>query len=128
MYMPPEQVRDAGEVREPADMYSVGVTLYYVLTGQYSFDFPTPKDIADLRAQRPDAVKRPQDALRMIMQLRRIRHPFVIILGEEPIAVRQREPSIPARLAAVVDRAVRKSPAERFQSAAEFRLALRRAV
>jgi serine/threonine-protein kinase len=128
MFMSPEQVRNAGEVREPADIYAAGVTLYYLLTGQYSFDFPTPAEILAFQKQKPDLWKKPREALRILMQLRRIMHPFQIILSEEPIPIQQRNPSIPHTLAAVVDRAVRKEARERFQSAAEFRSALRQAM
>jgi hypothetical protein len=102
----------------------VGVTLYYLMTGQYSFNFPTPAEVAALQKQKPEQWKKPQEALRMLMQLRRIMHPFHIILSEEPITIQQRDPAIPRQLAAVVDKAVRKEARERFQSAAEFRSAL----
>jgi serine/threonine protein kinase len=128
MYMSPEQVRDPGTVREPADLYSLGVTLYYLLTGQYTFDFPSPGDVAAFQQQRPDLWKRPEDALRALMQLRRILHPFEIILGEEPIPIRQRVKSIPAALADVIDRAVKKDSRQRFQTAQEFRAALEGAM
>ena len=124
MFMPPEQMCNAGAVREPADIYAVGVTLYYLLTGQYSFNFPTPAEVAALQKKKPEQWKKPQEALRMLMQLRRIMHPFHIILSEEPIAIQQRNPAIPRQLDAVVDKAVRKEARERFQSAAAFRSAL----
>jgi serine/threonine-protein kinase len=128
MYMPPEQMRDFASVKEPADLYAVGVMLYYLMTGRYSFDFPTPADVRELQRQRPEEWRDPEVALRMIMKLQRIQHPFRIVLNEEPIPVRQREASIPEPLAAVVDGAVKKDPAQRFQTAAEFRDALRRAL
>ncbi|MCI0654110.1 MAG: protein kinase [Methylococcaceae bacterium] len=128
MYMPPEQVRNTATVKEPADLYAVGVVLYYLMTGRYSFDFPTPADIGEMRRQKPEDWKNPQEALRMIMKLQRIQHPFRIILNEEPKPIRQRDASIPEPLAAVVDRAVRKDPSQRFQTAAEFRDALRGAL
>jgi serine/threonine-protein kinase len=124
MYMPPEQVRDPATVDHTADLYALGVTLYYLLTGHYTFDFPTPADVAAFQRQQPELWKRPHDALRALMQLRRILHPFQIILGEEPTPVRGRDQSVPEPLAAVIDRAVRKDPGARFQSAAEFRSAL----
>lgn len=128
MFMPPEQVRDAGSVREPADIYAVGVTLYYLLTGRYTFDFPTPADVLEFRKRNQEAWKRPQEALQLMMRLQKIMHPFRIILEETPIPIRQREASIPPKLAEVVDRAVQKEARARFQSAAEFRTALQQAM
>ena len=128
MYMPPEQIKDVAEVREPADLYAVGVTLYYLLTGRYTFDFPTPREILEIQKQKPEEWKSPQDALAWIMRVNRIAHPFQIILGETPVPIRARDASIPKRLAEVVDKAVRKNPDERYHSAGEFQTALRGAL
>ncbi|MBI3795917.1 MAG: protein kinase [Deltaproteobacteria bacterium] len=128
MYMSPQQVQDAGTVRESADTYAVGVTLYYLLTGKYSFDFPTPTEIAEFQKKMKGGWKKPVEALQALMQLRRILHPFQIILSEEPIPVQKRDPSLPRDLAAVVDKAVRKEAKARFQTAAEFRHALQQVV
>jgi serine/threonine protein kinase len=128
MFMPPEQVRDASAVREPADIYAVGQTLYYLLTGKYSFDFPTAEDIEQFLKNNRAMWRNPQEALAALMQQERIRHPFQIILTEEPIAIREREASLPLKLAGVVDKAVRKDARQRYRTAAEFRHALQEAV
>lgn len=124
MYMPPEQIKDAAGVQAPADLYAVGVTLYYVLTGSYTFNFPTPAEVAELRRQKPEQFKSPEEVLGWIMRANRIKHPFLIILNEDPVPVRDRNASVPRKLAEVVDKAVRKEPGERFGSAAEFQTAL----
>jgi serine/threonine protein kinase len=124
MFMPPEQVKDAGNVREAADLYAVGVTLYYLLTGHYSFNFPSPVEAAAFARAQGGTWKNIEAALQALLRYRRVKHPFFIILEEEPVPVRERDPLLPAALAAVVDRAVRKEPAERWQSAEEFRDAL----
>jgi serine/threonine-protein kinase len=127
MFMPPEQIRDAASVREPADTYAMGVTLYYLLTGQYSYNFPAPAEIRAFQQQNRKLWNHTDEAIQALMQLQRIMHPFHIILEETPIPIRQRDPSIPAPLAAVVDRAVCKPINERFQTAADFRGALHNA-
>lgn len=124
MFMPPEQVTDAGKVREPADVYAAGVTLYYLLTGCYSFDFPGPVEAAAFNREQGGVWKNVEAALQALVRYRRVRHPFFVILEEEPVPVRERDASLPRELAAVVDRAVRKEAGARFQSAAEFRRAL----
>jgi len=123
MFMPPEQVRDAREAREPADTYAAGVMLYYLLTGHYTFEFPTPASIREFR-KKAAAFRTPDQAVRDIMRLERVRHPFRIILEEEPTPVLARASHLPARLAAVIDKAVRKDERRRFQNAEEFRAEL----
>ncbi len=124
MFMPPEQIRDVAKAREPADLYSVGVTLYYLLTGKYPFDFPTPADVLCFARDNPGKARSPEGFLQALAALKRLQHPYMIILSEEPIPVGKRNPALPARLAEVVDRSVRKDPAMRFQSAAAFRKSL----
>jgi serine/threonine protein kinase len=106
----------------------VGVTLYYLLTGKYSFNFPTQRDVEEVRKQDPKKFKAHKEALAWLMQANRIQHPFNIILTDTPTPVRDRDASIPKRLADVVDKAVRKEIGERYQSAAEFRAALNGAI
>lgn len=95
-YMPLEQYKDAAEVREPADTYAMGMTLYYMLTGRYSYDF--------------------EEAY-----IKDHRHPVEVLAASEPISVLKRKPELPAQLAAVVDRAVAKSVERRFQTAEAMR-------
>jgi serine/threonine-protein kinase len=121
MFMPPEQIHDAANVREPADTYAVGVTLYYLLTGHYSFNFPTPAETLAFQQQNRDRWNRPEEAIRALMHLHRIMHPFHIILEDTPIPIRQRNPNIPESLAVVVDRAVQKEIHKRFHSAGYLR-------
>ena len=128
MFMSPEQVHDVASVREPADVYSVGVTFYHLLTGQYTFNFPTPAEVQEFQKKEWGKWKSLEEALRALMQLQRIMHPFNIILSEEPVPIRQRDPSISRELAEIVDRAVRKDPKARFQSAAEFCSVLQQAM
>ena len=120
MFMPPEQIRDAAGARETADLYAVGVTLYYLLTGHFSFDFPSPAEAAAGAAGWNDV----DAALDALLRHRRARHPFFVILEQEPIPIRERAPMLSEELAAVVDRAVRKEPGERFESARAFAAAL----
>jgi serine/threonine protein kinase len=50
------------------------------------------------------------------------------IKSQNVLLIRRRDASIPRELAEVVDRAVRKDPKARFQSAAKFREALQQAM
>jgi eukaryotic-like serine/threonine-protein kinase len=81
-FAPPEQLR--GEPLDlRADIYAVGATLYYLLTGRPPFDAP---DLRDL---------------------------FAKVTNDAPVPPRQLRRDIPARLSAVVMQCLAKSPADR---------------
>lgn len=124
LYMPPEQIKDAHGVREPADLYSLGVTLYHLLSGQYPFHFPTPLDVLRFLAANQGQVSSPEAALKRMMALMKLKTPYLIVLEDDPIPIRQRQPEIPAELAGIVDRAISKKIDQRFQRAADFQRAL----
>lgn len=126
LYMPPEQIRDTSSVRETADLYSVGVTLYYLLTGRFPYNFPTQLEVQDLR-DRLHKGKSLGEVLMLMVSDKKL-SPMHIILTEEPIPVRERNPAISEKLARVVDRAVRKDSGKRYQTAGEFRKDLLEAV
>ncbi len=93
-YMSPEQFMDSRHAKPACDIYSMGATLYRLLTGHDPFVFD------------------------------KTRCKFLAILEDDPIPLRQSFPQVPAGLAAIVHRALAKEPAERFASAAEMRHAL----
>jgi serine/threonine-protein kinase len=124
LYMPPEQIKDAHSVKEPADLYSMGVTLYYLLTAKYPFNFPSPQDILKFFQENKQRVKSPNEAFKMMMEVQKLKTPHLIVLSEAPIPIRQRKPDIPSNLAQVVDKAINKDIQQRYQTAAEFRHAL----
>lgn len=88
-YISPEQAR--GEVTdEKADIYSVGVMMYEMLTGQLPFQSDSAVSVA-------------------IMQLQ-----------ADPRRPRDLNPEIPMGLEQITMRAMQKNPMERYQSAAEM--------
>ena len=96
-YFSPEQA--SGEVAdEKSDLYSVGVVLYEMLTGQVPFDGDTAVSVA-------------------------LKH-----VSEEPRSMRELNPAISRALDEVVMRALAKDSARRYQTAAEFAGDLRKAV
>jgi eukaryotic-like serine/threonine-protein kinase len=88
-YMSPEQVR-GDEVSHQTDIYSLGVVMYRLLTGQSPY---TPKNLAHLYQQ---------------------------ILHEQPIAPTQLRNDLPPQLERIVMHAMQKAPADRFVTWRDF--------
>ncbi|HEV8098601.1 MAG TPA: Stk1 family PASTA domain-containing Ser/Thr kinase [Gaiellaceae bacterium] len=88
-YLSPEQARGA-QVDQTSDLYSVGVVLYEMLTGQVPFTGDTPLEIA-------------------------MKH-----LSEIPRPPSELRPEVPHDLDSIVLRALAKDPSERYQSAEEM--------
>ena len=95
-YMAPEQARGDSGLDQRVDLWAVGVILYESLTGRRPF------------------VATNYNAL------------LVRILTSRPRPVQKLVPSIASGVAGLVDRALSKLREDRFQSAAEFREAVRR--
>lgn len=128
LYMPPEQVEDAHSVKEPADLYSMGATLYHMLTGKYPFNFPTPQELARMQGKREHTQVSPLGALKQFMRKEKLRSPQLIVLEDKPIPVRKRNPNIPEALARVVDKSLCKEIPKRYAAAEDFRDDLGRAL
>jgi serine/threonine protein kinase len=102
-YMAPEQVRgERGDNR--TDVYALGVVLYELLTGSVPYPVDDP-----LEATRP--VERSGTWGRRKVET-------------EPPLVRRARPDVPRQLEAVVYRALRRRPEERYQSMTELGHAL----
>jgi len=97
-FMPREQVINFKYVKPVSDVWSLGATFYGMLTGQTPHDFPRGLD------------------------------PIEVVLGGKIIPIRQRDASLPKKLAEVIDRSLMVKPQERFQDASEFRRALEPAL
>jgi serine/threonine protein kinase len=89
-----QQVLDYRAARPGVDVWATAATLYRMLTGATPRDFP------------PGA------------------EPVLAVLQSSAVPVRSREPSLPARLAAVIDAALVDDPDLAVTSAGEFRAAL----
>lgn len=88
-YMSPEQCRDAAKVDRRADVYSLGCTLYVLLTGRPPFDGNTAVELMSKHAYEP-------------------------LVPPEQVAAR-----VPRELSAVIQRMMAKEPADRFQDMGE---------
>ncbi len=93
-YMAPEQAKHSKSVGAHADLYSLGCTLYFLLTGQTPF--PTGNAIEKLMAHQ----------------------------HEQPSPLQALRPEVPAAVAELVARLMAKKPYDRFATAAELAVAL----
>src|SRR5438270_2380769 len=93
-YLAPEQALDSHAVDIRADIYSLGATFYYILTGRPPFAEGTV-------------------AQKLIWHQTR-----------QPKSVRSIRPDVPEGLAAVIEKAMAKDPAQRYQTPAEVAEAL----
>ncbi len=94
VYMSPEQMRSSRDVDARTDVWSLGVTLFKLLTGQAPFP---GKTMTDLCAR---------------------------VLVDPTPSVRALRPEVPEGLQATVERCLEKEPADRFQSVSDLALAL----
>ena len=97
-FMPREQLTQFRLLKPVSDVWSMGATFYYMLTGAYPREFRPGED------------------------------PLPVILRGGVVPIRARDPRLPERVAAVVDRSVADAVPERYQTAGEFRAALAEAV
>ena len=94
-YLAPEQVVDSDDVDIRADIYGLGATFYFLLTGQPPFgDAALPH------------------------------HKLIWHLTRKPRPVRERRPDVPETLSAALERMLTKNPWERFQTPRELAEAL----
>ena len=90
-FMPREQLIHFKYVKPVSDVWSIGATMYFLLTGEF------PRD----RASDRDPVDR--------------------VLSESVVPIRERDSSIPEPVGQVIDRALAIDVKERYPTAAEFR-------
>lgn len=96
-YMSPEQLRNFRDVKPQSDIYAVGMTAYSLLSGSLALDITSKGNI--------------NDTIRAIFE-------------QPAVPLRQRAPHLPAAVCDIIDRALAKDPAQRWQTAVAMRNAL----
>ncbi len=96
-FISPDHIRDFGDLKEPADIYSTAATLYYLLTLRYPF--------FDFDPFKADA--------------------YTIILENPAMPLRALRNDAPEGLERVLAKALEKDPRDRWKSAAAMSFALR---
>ena len=96
-YMPPEQLRNFRDVKPQSDIYAVGMTAYSLLTGGLALDLSKNSSV--------------NDTIRAIFE-------------QPAVPLRLRAPHLPMGVCEVIDRALAKNAAQRWQTAGAMRNAL----
>ncbi|MBI2389980.1 MAG: protein kinase [Deltaproteobacteria bacterium] len=99
LYMSPEAAMGR-DCDARADLYSVGIVLYEVVTGTRPFDAPSPLEVARMQVEEPP----------------------------QPPSQRTPERNVPPALERVILKSIAKRPEDRWQTAREFREALESAL
>ena len=97
VFMPPEQIVNFKYVKPVSDVFSMGATMYFLLTGEFPFDFPSKRD------------------------------PMDVILNDAVVPIRTRIAAIPKPFASVIDTAVTKKHKDRYPDAGALLSALKKA-
>ncbi len=97
-YMARQQIIDYKFAKPEVDVWAVAATLYNMLTGALTRDYPSGVD------------------------------PIMVVLRERAVPIRRRDQRIPRRLAAVIDEALIDNPKITVRSAAELKSLLRDAL
>lgn len=97
-FMPKEQLTNFKYVKPVSDVWSMGATIYFMLTAQL------PRDTAVGQS------------------------PAEAVMRGQIVPIRRREPGIPKAVADVIDKSLVPQAKDRYQTAAEFRDALKRVL
>lgn len=97
-YMPRQSVIDFKYAQPAVDVWAMAASLYELLTGTVPRDFSQGGE------------------------------PFLVVLRQDAVPIRQRNPTIPDRLAEVIDHALQDKPNIGFETALEFKQKLEEAL
>jgi pSer/pThr/pTyr-binding forkhead associated (FHA) protein len=97
-FIPREQITNFKYVKPVSDVWSMGATIYNMLTGQFPYEFSEGRD------------------------------PIDVILNDDVVPIRKRDKTLPAGIADVLDKALAKEVKKRYQTAAEMSEGFKKAV
>ena len=97
-FIPREQITNFKYVKPVSDVWSMGATIYNMLTGTFPYPFTNERD------------------------------PIDVILNDDVVPIRKRDKSVPTALADVLDKALAKNIRDRYLTAAEMSEALKQAL
>lgn len=103
-YCPPEQILDFKNAHPATDVYAMGMALYFILSGEFPYNFAISQDAEKKKKQRD---------------------PIAFILGDDkPVSIGKKVSGLPAKLVSAIDNAIEKKIQKRTQTAQEFKKAI----
>lgn len=97
-FMSPEQIGGGRDIDKRTDVWSIGATLHYLLTGESPFE---GDDFVTIRAR---------------------------VLSADPSPLRRHRPDVPEAIVRVVEKCLQRDPCERFQTVTELAAELSRSI
>lgn len=91
MFMPPEQVTSFKHLKPSSDVFSLGATIYYMLTRETVYDVTADSNL------------------------------FMLVLSGKVVPLRDRATKLPDDLVALIDRAIAREPGDRWENASAMR-------
>lgn len=119
VFMSPEQIMNYKYVKPSSDVYSMGVTLYYLVTAHIPFDYD------HALKQHPNIPLLECDRRLGINGGKTPKHPLEVILEDERIPIRERNASVSNHLAEIIDNTIKRNLEKRkYTSAGDLKKAL----
>jgi serine/threonine protein kinase len=98
VFMPREQITSFKYVKPVSDVWSMGATIYNLLTGAFPYPFTKERDSID------------------------------VILNDDIVPIGQRDKTLPKNFCVVLDKGLEKKARDRYQMAAEMLAAVKKAL
>jgi serine/threonine protein kinase len=123
VFLTPEEILDPCYADPHSDVYSLGVTMYQVITQKFPFYISSSEDVIKEFLKK----KKPEDPI-SALQLHRseLSDPFFqpmrkTILEDDRIPINHCREDIPYRVACIIDKSVSRKAEERYESAQDMR-------
>jgi serine/threonine protein kinase/pSer/pThr/pTyr-binding forkhead associated (FHA) protein len=109
-FMSPEQIKKYRFVNPSADIYSVGMILYYLLSCRYPFEYPNP---LELKQYEDYGIKGRMLQKYLNEETSKLKSPILMNLEDDRIPLLKQNNKVPNALAEIVDSSILIEPKER---------------
>ena len=109
--MPPEQVVNTRDVDQSCDIYSLGVTFYYLLSSKMPFSYPSYFEINQLKN------KYKSNRRKLIIELNKLgfnNNILNIVLSSEVIPIEKRIGNVDRKFGNIINRLIQKDMKKRY--------------